>query len=293
MSKIKPSINMDNAMELLKKLNITTDNISEISDGQIARTYTYTSGNKEFFIQFNQENMSQGTINEIIFNSDFSKRGIPLRKIISYGDYGIYKYSITQKAEGIAFDKLDKSNFINYIPEIIKTLKKIADTELLTSGYGWLDETGKGKFKSWREHLEFVREEEPGMFYENWHELFDTTFLEKDKFDLYYSKMEELFKYIPDVRQLVHSGYCGGNILLDNGGVSAILDWQDARYGDSVFDLAYMTFWMDKEQKNICIEEYIKVFGVNTNIDNLSERIRCYQFYTGIDGTEICSKNRK
>jgi hygromycin-B 4-O-kinase len=54
-----------------------------------------------------------------------------------------------------------------------------------TAGYGWLDPNGNGKFASWREHLCQVRDEEPGQFYDRWHELFESTFLDRRVFAHY------------------------------------------------------------------------------------------------------------
>lgn len=291
MVKIKPKVEIKETVELLKQFNIEVDDINEVTDGQIARTFNFSSNKKEYFIQFNQGNMSQGTINEILFRDDFSTRGIPLRNTVSYGDYLDYKYVITEKTVGIAFDKLKDDEFDKLLLPIISTLKKIAETDISKySEYGWLDENGNGKFESWISHLEFVKEEEPGWFYDNWHTLFETTFLERDKFDFYYNKMTELFKFIPDIRQLIHSGYCGGNILFKDCKISAILDWQDARYGDPVYDLAYTTFWMDKEQTIKFTNNYIEEFKIDIAKDNLYERIKCYQYYIGLDSMRFAAK---
>lgn len=288
---IKPKIELSDAISLLKKLKFDVKEINEMSTGQIAKTFEFNVDDKNYFIQFNQENMSQGTINEIIFADEFKRNAIPLRNIKNQGEYFDYRYVITEKVTGKPFDKLTEDEFVELIPEVIKMLKKISETNISKfSNFGWLDENGNGKFESWETHLKFVREEEPGWFYENWHELFDSTFLEKDKFDFYYEKMIEFILYLPKERKLIHSGYCGGNIIIEDGKITAILDWQDARYGDSVFDLAYMIFWMNKSTAQKCISEYINEFKIDPDQNNLLERIKCYKYYIGLDCLRFAAK---
>ena len=235
--------------------------------------------------------MSQGTINEIIFSDEFKRHDIPLRNLLKHGEFLDYRYIITEKVIGKSFENLSEEEFNNSITEIITTLKRISEADISNfSNFGWLDEDGNGKSESWISHLAFVREEEPGCFYGNWHELFDSTFLEKDKFDFYFEKMKSFFPYLPYERKLIHSGYCGGNILFNNGKISAILDWQDARYGDSVYDLAYMIFWMDKNRAQKCTSEYVKEFNIDSDQNNLLERINCYKYYIGLDCMRFAAK---
>lgn len=288
---IKPRIEKEDVKRLFEELAIEGHNTRERNSGQIAKTYEFESGDKSFFIQFNQENMSQGTINEIIFSDDFKEKGIPLREMIGHGDYQGYRYIITEKVFGTDFGKLTKEEFQESIEDVMAVLHKISETDIgRFQGYGWLDEEGNGKFESWTSHLMNVYEEEPGCFYGEWFELFDTTFLERDQFDHYFAKMKEQFRFLPDVRKLIHSGYCGGNILVENGKVTAVLDWQDARYGDPLFDLAYMVFWMNEDDAKSSLQEYAKAFGIDMKKGRFDERMKCYKYYIGLDCMRYSAK---
>lgn len=288
---IKPQVKISDAKTIIKALEIDCNNIVEINEGQIARTYMFESNSEEYYIQFNEKNMSQGTINEIIFLHDFKTNGIPLREMIGHGDYQNYRYIITRKAYGKAFERLSKVEFDDSIKNIMNLLYKISETNIdRFTGYGWLDEDGNGKFDSWQSHLLNVYEEEPGCFYGEWFNLFDQTFLEKEKFEYYFNKMKEQFSCLLDIRKLIHSGYCGGNILIDNGKVSAILDWQDAKYGDPIYDLAYMTFWMNKEYANRCMLEYANAFNLDRSKHDFYARLKCYKYYIGLDCMRYSAK---
>ncbi len=288
---IKPQINVSDVNKLFEKLNIEGKNIKEIGNGQIAKTYEFQVEEKRCFIQFNEQNMSQGTINELIFAHDFKVNHIPLRKMIGHGDYLGFSYIITEKILGKAFDNLSKEEFLRSIVDMMNVLYRISETDINRfSGYGWLDEEGNGKSESWEDHLSFIYKEEPGFFYGNWFELFDTSFLERDRFELYYEKMKDQFRFLPDIRKLIHSGFCGGNILFDKSKVTGVLDWQDARYGDPLYDLAYMVFWMNDEDAARSLLEYTKAFKLDASKDNFDQRLKCYKYYIGLDCMRYSAK---
>ena len=55
-----------------------------------------------------------------------------------------------------------------------------------------------------------------------------------------WSEMRELFsRLVPDVPSLLHIDYWSGNILWAKNEISAVLDWEEAAYGDPAVDVAY------------------------------------------------------
>lgn len=288
---IKPDLNIRDVQELLVNLRIVCEDIHELHDGQIARTFYFDSMSKTYFLQFTEENMSQGTINEILFRDEFESRNVPIRRIVSHGDYKGYRYLITEKAKGKSYDLLSPEEFLKALPHMMNVLYQISETNICdSSGYGWIDEKGDGKSDSWLNHLEFIYQEEPGCFYGYWFDLFEKTFLEKSKYDYYFKEMKALFKYIPSIRKLVHSGYCGGNILFEENRVTAVMDWQDAKYGDPLYDLAYTIFWLDDDKARVITDAYLKAFGLNEEEQYFYERIKCYQYYIGLDCMRYSAK---
>jgi hygromycin-B 4-O-kinase len=47
----------------------------------------------------------------------------------------------------------------------------------------------------------------------------------------------------PDLRQLIHGDFGPGNILISNGRVTGILDWEKSAIGDPYWDFANLYFW--------------------------------------------------
>ncbi len=287
MASIKPEIKIESVFFLLKNvLDMRVDGLDEINTGRIARTFMFASGEKEWFIQFTASNMSQGFRTESHYAHQFRKHGVPVRSVFSTGACEGLDYLISGKVGGRGFHENGREEFIGTLPSVVSVLANISEIEITnTEGFGWLNGEMNGTFASWPAHLLQIRDEEPGRFYDNWHHLFETTFLEREAFDRYYLKMEKLFPFLIDVRNLLHGGFGYGNVLTLDRRVTAILDWQDARYGDPLFDLAYMTFWHEPELAQIITNEYQKRFiDFDFARENFWSRLACYLYYIGLDG---------
>jgi hygromycin-B 4-O-kinase len=293
MESVKPAIDYKTATRLLRdELKLDFDNLKEIDAGQISRTYSLDLRGQPGILQFTEPNMSQGTLNERLFRTRFSEMQIPIRQVLHTGEFLGLQFTVAVKAQGRGLNQLPLDEFMAILPAVMDLLLKIASVDTSeNSGYGWLAPYGNGICGSWREHLCQVKEEELGNFYGRWHKLFETTFLDRQVFEHYYRKMEALIDLTPSRRELVHGGFGYGNVLVKDGQVSVVLDWQDARYGDHVFDLAYLLNWYDKPTQEAGLKVYQESIERIGRVEaHLNERIKCYQLYTGIDGLRFAAK---
>ena len=75
--------------------------------------------------------------------------------------------------------------------------------------------------------------------------------------------------------------------------ITGVLDWQDARYGDHVFDLAYMLNWLDGSTQEACVNIYKELLKkLGRSEARLEGRMKCYQYYTGVDGLRFAAKTK-
>ena len=295
MESVKPVVGCETVKILLRdELQIDFDNLKEISDGQIARTYSLDVGGKPHVLQFTEQNMSQGCFNERFLGKRFRQIKIPVRKVLYEGDLAGLHFTIAAKVPGTGLNQLPPDKFMAVLPAVMDILLRIASVDISdTAGYGWFDRNGNGRFASWREHLCQIRDQEPGQFYGQWHELFDSTFLDRKVFDHYYTKMETLIDRVPSRRELVHGGFGWGNILVNDGRIVCVLDWQDARYGDHVYDLTYMLYWLDESMQAACVNAYKEALKkLGRSEDRLEDRMKCYQYYIGVDVLRFTAKTK-
>jgi hygromycin-B 4-O-kinase len=139
--------------------------------------------------------------------------------------------------------------------------------------------------------LAHIREEDPEWdFYGKWHTLFETTFLERDIWESLYIRMVKLLDSCPDDRYLVHSNYGFGNVLAEGGRITAALDWLDAKYGDFLYDVAWLDFWAPEIGFQARFATHYAERGVA--VPNYAERILCYECYIALDALRFFAKRR-
>ena len=110
--------------------------------------------------------------------------------------------------------------------------------------------------------------------------LFETTFLEKDFWDIAYARLAELVPLCPEERSLVHGDYGFDNVLSDGAKITGVIDWGGSKYGDFLFDVAWLSFWSREiDYKNLYLEHIKKK---RIHIENFSERMLCYKLFIGL-----------
>ena len=94
----------------------------------------------------------------------------------------------------------------------------------------------------WQDYLLSVGEEEESGFFGKWHRLFEDSFFGTAVYSTNCAtKCSDCLAYLPTERYLIHGDYGFNNVLADEGRVTAVLDWANAKFGDFLFDVAYLT----------------------------------------------------
>ena len=290
----KPKIDSEKVSKIINNnFKLAISNLKEIKGGEIARTYSFTIEEENYFIQFNQLNMSQGTRLELKYYDKFKKLNIPVRTVVNQDVVDNLHYAITKEVKGVELQTLNETEMKSILPSIYELLSNISKLQIDNSiGYGWRNSEGNGMFETWKDHINFVMEEEPdNLFYGKWYELFETTFLEKSVYTNYFKKMNNLLKFLPEDRKFLHGNFSFTNILVNNQEISAVIDWQDARYGDTLFDFTYLILWLPKSLSNFIVNDYKNYLEAkNENTKDFYERIKCYKYFFCLDALRFYAK---
>ena len=291
---IKPIVTEEVLLGVLKQqFGKPVDNLKTIEGGLIAQTFTFSVDGQEYIVRFDTNKMGANYAKEayIVEHFKFNSALVPIPAIIGVGQVPNLWYCISDKVIGQRLDRLSLEEFRQAMPSVLATLDAIHAVDVSgQSGYGVFDDQGQGFFSSWPVYLMFVREEErPDGFFGKWHQLFETSFLERDVFERICTQMDRLLDSCPEERYVVHGGYGFGNLLVANGRVTAVLDWIDAKYGDFLYDVAWLDFFDPKRG-------YPEIFRANyvardIAIPSYEKRLLCYQCYMALDGLRFFAKS--
>jgi hygromycin-B 4-O-kinase len=291
MDVFKPIIEQDELEALLARhFSAPVSALAPITDGHMARVFSFRNGERDYVIRFVPLKWSSGLRKEAYCYQQFGSPRILIPPIVASGEQADLYYAISPKVTGTTLDKLPSAEFEALLPAVIATLDTIHQVDVRDqTGYGFFTETGAGMWESWRGFLTNIKDEEPETrFYGKWHRLFEETFLEREMWFALYDEMVRLLAFCPEERFLLHGDYGFNNVLAQDGAITAVLDWGDAKYGDFLYEVAGLIL-MSPEI------DYLKHFtnyyaDQGREVPHLRERLRCYAIHSGLDGLRFFAK---
>lgn len=286
----KPSVTNEQIVTLLQT-HFTTriTRLQPLTSDSLTQIARFTTDGQDYTIRFLQH-MGANLDKEAYLYKRIASPHIPIPRILHMGRLDNLHYAISQYVPGQPVHTLPFEQYKQLLPALMETLHAIHQIDVSdTTRYGVISDTGTGLYPSWQRFLEMVYKEEPEWdFYGKWHILFEKTFLERDVFDSVYTKMASLFDACPEERFLVHGGFGFDHVLAFEGRITGVLGWYDSKYGDFMFDIARMDLFAPEvhfaerfqhfyEQRGVAVKHYI-------------ERLRCYQYYNGLDALRFYAK---
>lgn len=210
------------------------------------------------------------------------KVGVPVPKVINFGtfqtDIRPLHYSIQERLKGKTFDNLlwseqipaERARLItNEAGELLARLHSIN-----TSGYGRINELGKGQFRSVSEMMVGERIKHGELYTK----LLTEQGLSMSEIDVVFVEFQSAENYLTQPH-LIHRDYAPKHMFIDdNDRIVGIIDWEDAKSGDATFDFSTWQFWFSDSGAPIkwLIEGYKRQSSLG---DNFEQRFKIAQLY--------------
>lgn len=292
MNTLQPTFSLNQVRSLLRDVFQTEPlNLTEIDENQLTQSFSFSVLDKCYVVRFSAENLDHRFRQEKHLSQRYASDRLPIPSVHHTGTLEGFFYGIGAQTTGKPLEAHAELDVRNAIKNIIALHDAIRTADVSRStGFGWmLKDNWNGFHDSWHTHIKYVAEEEPeGMFYQRWHHLFDDSFLERDVFEAMYQRMLDLLPFCPEERYLSHGGFGFQKIIgHQDGTITAIEDWLDARFGDFVLDVAYADYWWDYDVADHFLAHW-KATGFTVPYAN--ERLLCYQLYTYLDGMRFFAK---
>ncbi|PYI53145.1 phosphotransferase family protein [Paenibacillus flagellatus] len=287
MKSFKPDMTIERAQHFLQTIESeTVSDIAPIEMGELSKVFRYRLGAQSFVIHFKS---GRETVDKVKLISERYSSVLPIPRMVKIGTCDGLPYTISEQAVGAPVLTQPKEEIVRVIPDLIERFAAMNQVRVdSASGYGWITPSGEGASASWTDWLASLFNEEQEGFYEGWTSLFESSFLEKDLFDRTYAAMIELAQYAPEERYLVHGDFHLGNMLSDDGRITAIVDWEMAMYGDFLFDAAVLHLWVPQIGFPQRLREHWERQG--REIAHFEKRLLCYQLFKGLDGLRFYAK---
>lgn len=291
MSKLKTQISDSEVLAFLHiKFPQIIQNFKIIHGGEMSQGFSFLMENKDYIIRINQ--------NEYSFRKDkyayenFANANIPIPKILEIGKFNNdYSFAISELALGKPLDLFSKKEIIPILPQLVKILDDVNNSKIMTEKYGDLDINGNGQFESWLQFLQDIK----GNFSTKWEQKYRKILSDMNIESKFWKKYEGLYKYLPEERYLIHGDYGYNNIISNKEKITGVLDWENSKVGDFLYDVAWLEFWdklVDVDEKMNYSHVFAQYYeNLGRKLLFYEERLLCYKIHIGLGTLDFYAKS--
>ncbi|WP_179281288.1 phosphotransferase family protein [Paenibacillus sp. XY044] len=261
--------------------------IAPVGAGDWSAAYGFTLDGQDMVIRFG-EHVEDFKKDQVM--GTFATPIMPVPEVTRIGETPEGFYAVSRRVRGVHLDELEAGEMQLLLPGLLDALSELQrlDTASISESNGW--RLG-GHRAGWGEELLSVagpRDRLPG-----WRERLDSFPAESKIFDRGVSTLRRLAPRLPEYRGIAHCDLLNRNVLVDRGGLTGIIDWGNAIYGDPLYDIAWLLYWwswypqwQEIDLQTILDRHWERQGGLPPQME---ERLRCCLLHIGLDHIAYCA----
>jgi aminoglycoside phosphotransferase (APT) family kinase protein len=258
--------------DLLNKIQANTDviTIAAMAEGHSSQVFWFQMNDGDNYVFRIRASKKDLVADQYAYNH-FSDT-LPIPSFMQIGQFDDFSYyCITEYVRGDMLNTLNRVEFQRYLPVVRHALAKTFQVDISkTFGYGDVNfNTGNAQNSTWKESLENeLLELDIGSLRQSAKNIN----LPHDMVDRFVKQFNDNLPYVSETRRLLHGDPGGDNVLVSNGEVVALLDWEQMAYGDWMRDFSRFSFW----EENNYGDALVFANEFNLEPENIKERTAVY-----------------
>jgi hygromycin-B 4-O-kinase len=204
--------------------------------------------------------------------------------VTARGETHGWAYAVSERLTGTPLDDLDATDIAAVLPDLFDVMDAIGQIEVGGRGYGIWDPSLSAPHRSWPEYLLATEHETPRV--PGWRAALAASDIGLEPFERGLATLRRLAPDLPDEHRMVHADLLARNVLADGDRISGVLDWGSARFGDPLYDAAWLLYcwgWYP-QWSSVDIDAAI---GHRWNPDPAA--LRAYQIHIGLGSIGYCA----
>jgi len=263
---MKTNMSQDLVSKLLPKELGAIADLKPIQEGEESQAFSFVHQSKPYILRINPK--IEGFKKDQYACDNFRSNRLPVPKVVKLGYFDDdHAFCISELIEGITLQDAKPEQITELLQPLTDVWTAINETNISgTVGYGEFDESANGKYKMWQDFILSVLDY-------NWNKvanLIDRTLVENIKVEL-----KRLASSCPSERRLVHGDFGANNVIVEDRQIKSIIDWENALYGDPLYDIAIAYFW---SSWLLCMQKSAEYWDSQlSKTDDYHIRIKCYK----------------
>jgi len=277
---VRPRLDVATVDAFLRRhLGAPVEEVRALRGGEICAAFAYALAGEQYVIRFGAR--ESGFVHDRLAYERFTPAGIPIPPIHEIGRFGEQAFAISTYVPAGTVQHLLAARQEALAPALVEMLDRVHQLDVrATTGYGDVDDLGVGRSPSWIAYLGAIADEDPDDFFGRWSRLYDESFLERPLCEQVLARLIALLPCCPPIRSLVHGDFGFDNVIVEGERITAVLDWANMKYGDFLFDVAWLNFWPSPVSYEDLFRRYYAERG--RAVLRYEERLLCYTCYIGL-----------
>jgi hygromycin-B 4-O-kinase len=261
---VKPSVSLAAAAEFLAdRFSEPKVRIERLREGMESQAFRFDVGDEDFVLRIGS---TRRGFEKDRWASAVAGRQVPVPVVFEIGSFDeAYTYCITHRLPGTTHEDLAPADAAGVVGEVAAAWAALASSDVNSVvGVGNFDAQGNAPANTWRAvllgTLEAATAADDGSVLETY---------------------ARLVERCPEERALVHGDFGSNNVLVHDGEVSGVLDWECAMVGDPLHDVANTRFWATYLP---CMHVQAAHFDRTLrDVPDYRERVLCYALRIGVE----------
>lgn len=275
MSKNKTKLTLEEVKTFLREQCANeVGTVQQLIEGEESQAFSCECGKDEYVIRINPS--IDGFQKDAYVYRHFHSERLPIPRVIQMGYIDEqHAFCLTEKMPGITLQEVDSSTLKRLLEPTTEIWLALRKADLgQTTGFGDFDAAGQGAYATWQEFLLAILDPQT----HEWDRVLPTQ--EREMCQEVIDPFLSLVKQCPEERTLIHGDFGSNNVLTDGQRITAVLDWENAKYGDPLYDVATAYFWSPWLE---CMATQATHFEAHlSTISAYHERLTCYQLRIGL-----------
>lgn len=258
-----------------------------IPSGEISQAFSFRTQKGEFILRVNWRD--QGFAKDDFAYKHFHRVRVPIPQIYLHTKFNDHLVAtVAEKIPGKILDDLSTTKVLKLLPQLLETLDAIHQIDISAyPGFGPWDEHGNANYGSWPEYLYKL----PYHFQYVANHLQGQELIKKATIEMALERYTALLHYCPNIHHLIHGDFGFNNVLSDGEQITGVLDWELGRYGDWLFDDAWLTFWGTEINYAQILQRHYDQKKIK--VPHFRQRLLCYMLHVGLESLHFFSESQQ